>query len=102
MALTECLLSAFMLTYSLALLAFLPTCLPAPLLAGLLTCSLAGLLTCSLAYLLACMLASLLRTLLDSLECIRNSFIVILSIITWTSHIPSSRAPVGAKTCTIR
>ncbi len=40
---------------------------------------------------------TLLRTLLDSLECIRTSFLVILSIITQTSHIPSSRAPVGAK-----
>ena len=54
-----------------------PKCLPA--------CLLAYMLACMLAYLLACMLACpRLEPPLDSLECCRNSFRAILSIMSRT------------------
>ena len=67
MAPTECLLSASLHDYLTACF-YLPACL-----------LFASLLACLLAYLLACP-----RTPLDSLECFRNSFRAILSIISRT------------------
>ncbi len=81
-------LPSHLLAFSLArLLAYLLACQLGCLPTRMLTCSLAWILVCSLAWLLGSLLPYLLATLrtpLDSLECCRNSFRAILSIISCT------------------